>query len=356
MISATIEKRFATALKISAVTALCAGLLVFSENCSEGIINGLEFCLKILVPSLFPFMAVSSFVVKSGMALQLGKPFGGIIKRLFGLNQSFAPIIILSMLGGYPVGARGIYQLYKNNLASKAEAEKAVMFAVCAGPGFLINFVGISLYHNRKLGLILLTSQIISMLIIGIALNIFDKNKVNYNSEKEITSNSLPFSNALVDSATDSSRGILSICIFVVLFSAFIGMIDNIIPDGATKNFIYILLEICSAVNRLSADCPFELIAFAVGFGGLCVHFQIFSAIGDLKINKLSFFCIRIIQGLITSLLTHFGIKFFIGNIEVFSTATVEGADFYGKTVISCVTLIGVAICFLYSLKSYKHN
>ena len=356
MISTTIEKKFTTILKITAVTSLCAGLLIYSENCSEGILKGLEFCLKILVPSLFPFMAISSFVVKSGIAVTLGKPFKGIVHKLFGLNSNFAPILLLSMLGGYPVGARGIYQLYKQNLASKAEAERAIMFAVCAGPGFLINFLGITLYHNKTLGLILLASQIISMIIIGISLNLFDKNNDIYTSDKELRNSQISLSNALVDSATESSRGILAICIFVVLFSSFIGMVDSLITDSIFKNLIYIFLEVCSAVNLLSADSRFELLAFAVGFGGLCVHFQIFSAIGDLSINKLTFFCIRIIQGIITALLSHLGIIFFIGNIEVFSTGTIEYADFYGNTVISGTVLIGVAICFLYSLKSYRHN
>ena len=356
MISTTIERSFTTFLKITAVTASCAGLLIYSENCSDGILKGLEFCLKILVPSLFPFMAISSFVIKSGIAVSLGKPFKGIVNKLFGLNANFAPILLLSMIGGYPVGARGIYQLYKQNLASKAEAERAVMFAVCAGPGFLINFVGLSLYHKKTLGLILLASQIISMIIIGVFLNIFSKNRDIFNSDTELKHSSVSISNALVDSATESSKGILAICIFVVLFSSFIGMLDNLIADGIFKNLIYISLEVCSAVNLLSSDYPFEFLAFAVGFGGFCVHFQIFSAIGDLSINKLSFFCIRIIQGVITALLSHLGIKFLIRNIEVFSTSTVEHADFYGNTVISGAVLIGVAICFLYSLKSYKYN
>ena len=265
MISATIEKKFTEILKILIVAVLCSGLLLYSENCSQGILKGLDFCLKILVPSLFPFMAISTFVVKSGIAVLLGKPFKRVTNKLFGLNSNFASVLLLSMLGGYPVGARGIYQLYKQNLASKAEAERAVMFAVCAGPGFLINFVGITLYHNKSIGLILLTSQIISMIIIGIFINLFNKNKEDFNSDTELINSPTSISNTLVESATESSKGILTICIFVVLVSSFIGMIDNLITDDTSKNLIFILLEVCSAVNLLSTDYPFELLAFAVG-------------------------------------------------------------------------------------------
>ncbi len=112
----------------------------------------------------------------------------------------------------------------------------------------------------------------------------------------------------------------------------------------------------CSAVNEVSADKPIELIAFAAGFGGLCVHFQIYSALGKVKVSKLLFFCTRIIQGTVTALLTHFGLIMFTDKQQVFSTAAVQSADFFGGTVISGVVLLGISICFLYTIKNFKQN
>lgn len=348
--------RTATVFKALVVMLLCVALLMFSQNCSEGTVEGLKLCFGVLVPSLFPFMAISSFIVKSGLSYKIGRPFGFIMKKLFGLSGAFAPIIMLSMIGGYPVGAKGIASLVKSNTVSQKEAEKASLFAVCAGPGFIVNFVGVSLYGNASIGLIILASQIISVIIIGIAINLFDRKNSEYISDKEIYSEELPLSTAIVESAYESSKGILNICAFVVLFSAFTGIIESLQLDITTQSFVFCLLEVCSAVNMLSENFPVEAVAFAIGFGGLCVHFQIFSALGDLKINKLSFFCTRIIQGVITALLTHFGTLIFPGETAVFSTSVVEKSDFFGGTIISGITLIGVAICFLYSLKSCKQH
>lgn len=50
-----------------------------------------------------------------------------------------------------------------------------------------------------------------------------------------------------------------------------------------------ILTEVCNAVTAVSKDLPIEVVAFSAGFGGLCIHFQIFSALGDIKVNKLLF-------------------------------------------------------------------
>ena len=345
-----------TVFKALAALAVCASILIFSESCSKGALNGISLCLNVLVPSLFPFMAASSFIVKSGLAQKIGKPLGKITKALFGLSGSFAPVIMLSVLGGYPVGAKGISELAKSGTVSQKKAQKAALFSGCAGPGFILSFVGQSLYNSKTMGLIILCSQIISVILLGIIVNLFDKSKGEDCRCDKSPYKSCSIGTAIVESALDSSKGILGICAFVVLFSAFIEIIGQIISDNTAENLLFCLLEVCSAVNRLSQNCTLEMTAFAIGLGGLCVHFQIFSALGEISVNKLLFFCIRIIQGVITALLTHFGAMLFLGTSEVFSTSKIETSQFYGGTVISAAVLIGVAICFLYSIKAIKQK
>lgn len=352
----TILHKTSTVVMTMCILLLCAGVMIYSQECSTGVINGIEMCLSVLVPSLFPFMALSSFIVKSGLSQILGRPFKSIMKKVFGLNSCFAPVILLALIGGYPVGARGITSLYENKMISEHQAKKGAMFAVCSGPGFLINFVGMSIYKNKTIGLVILTSQIISVLLIGGIINLFDKEKDSYNSNKEHSAHRLPLGNAVVESALDSAKGVLNICVFVVLFSAFCGIMDGIIADGIFKNCILCLLEVCAAINTCAKNCPIEMIAFASGFGGLCVHFQIYSALGKIKINRLSFFCIRIIQGVITALLTHLALNLLKIETMVFSTSTVENASTSGGTIISCAVLVGVMLCFLYTLKNNKAN
>lgn len=344
-----------TVTKGLAVFALCTLIIIFSSECTEGAALGIKFCLGVLVPSLFPFMAISSFVVNSGLANIIGKPFKLLTNKLFGLSSCFATAIFLSLLGGYPVGARTISSMYKSGIASKAECEKAAMFAVCAGPGFVINFVGITLYNNQKIGFIMMCSQCLSVLIIGIIIRFIYKSKDNF-SDKELSYKPMSFSSALVQATLDSSKGMLSICAFVVLFSSLTGILEAVIPRSDTKDFLLILLEVCSAVNELVQQKPVELIAFAVGFGGLCVHFQIYSSLKGLNINKFLFFCIRIIQGVITALITHIGLIIFEEKAQVFSTVTVQNTDIFEGSLISAVVLLGTTICFLYSIKNYKQN
>lgn len=349
IVKAAVDKLSTILITIGAL-CLCGVVIIYSKACSQGALSGIEMCLKVLVPSLFPFMAISSFIVKSGIANTIGKPFKRVMQRLFGLDGCFAPIILLSLIGGYPVGAKGIYSLYKSGCASLSQCKRASLFAICGGPGFMINFVGMSLYNNTTIGAVILVSQIISVILLGLAVNIFSKD--NFSSDTESSSKSMPLGNAIVESTYEGAKGILNICAFVVLFSAITAVIGVIVGDGMFKNSILLLLEVCSAISTLSKNCPIEVIAFAAGFGGLCVHFQIFSALGEIKINKLLFFCFRIIQGAITGVLTHFGIKLFACEQMVFSTAVVEQTDISGGTIISGIVLVAVSVCFLYTLKN----
>ena len=334
------------------IAAAALALTFSSESCKNGVENGVELCLRVLIPSLFPFMALSAMAVKSGACQAIGKPFGKITNRLFGLSGVFAPILILSLIGGYPVGARGIAELKNAGVVSEKQAGKAALFAVCAGPGFLINYVGTSLYDNTVLGLIILLAQVISVLLLGVLINLFDREREIYNSNTELLSKTLPFSSVIVESAYSATKGMAQICALVLIISAATGIIKGVFGESLVSNIWVILSEVCSAVTLTSFKYPFEITAFAVGFGGLCVHFQIFSALGDIKINKSLFFFIRIIQGVITALITKLLSLVFIGETAVFSSGAVHSAGVFGGSVLSAAALITTAVCFLFTLKN----
>lgn len=333
------------------IIAAAAALTLSSQSSRECVKNGVELCLGVLIPSLFPFMALSTLAVKSRACHALGKSFGRVTRLMFGLSGTTAPIILLSLIGGYPVGARGIAQLRENGSITEEEAKKAAMFAVCAGPGFLINYVGAALYGSAAVGLTILLAQICSVIILGIAINLFDREKENYNSEVELSQSSIPFSQALVESTYSAARGMGEICALVLIFSAATGIAEGFC-SGAALDAWRILSEVCSAALCTSQKYPLYITAFAVGFGGICVHFQIFSALRGIKINKLLFFLIRIIQGIITALMTQLFSGIFIKETAVFSSGEVGGASFFGGSAVSALVLTAVSVCFILSIKN----
>ena len=240
--------------KAIGIFLLCITALLFSKECSKGAENGIGLCLSTLVPSLFPFMVLASYITDSGLAEKIGRYLSWLTKPLFGLDGCFASAIILSLVGGYPVGAKTVNSLYKKGVSSESECKRAGLFLVCSGPGFLVNFIGAQLYSSIEVGFIIFAAQCISVFILGFALKFVCRNKLDDNSNSEILISTPQKGDALVKSVLDGARGMFAICAFVVLFSAFTEIFCSHITDENIQKPFLILTEVCNAVTAVSKD------------------------------------------------------------------------------------------------------
>lgn len=194
-----------------------------------------------------------------------------------------------------------------------------------------------------------------SRFILGFALKFVYRNKVDDNSNSEILISTPQKGDALVKSVLDGARGMFAICAFVVLFSAFTEIFCSHITDENIQKPFLILTEVCNAVTAVSKDLPIEVVAFSAGFGGLCVHFQIFSALGDIKVNKMLFFFYWEFCKDLSPRAYAFRNAFLRHN-RCFSTSTVEKFQFFRRNCPFGSGFAFTALCFLYSLKNYKQN
>ena len=70
------------------IIACALGILLFPNDVRNGAANGISYCLYTLVPSLFPFMVLSSFIIHSGISKFIGKLLQPVIQFLFYLPGS----------------------------------------------------------------------------------------------------------------------------------------------------------------------------------------------------------------------------------------------------------------------------
>ena len=87
----------------------CIGLLVLildAKTALQGARQGVELCLKTVIPSLFPFFVLSILLTSSllGSRIPLLRPLG----RLCGVPKGAESLLIPAFLGGYPVGAQSV--------------------------------------------------------------------------------------------------------------------------------------------------------------------------------------------------------------------------------------------------------
>lgn len=336
--------------KIMTLLTAVLGLTIclrYSAQCADGIRKGLLFCVEALVPSLFLFMALSSYLVKSGFAELLTKPFGRLSRVLFGISPVGLSVILLSLIGGYPVGARCAAMLYEQKKIGEKEAEKLVMIAVCAGPGFLLSFIGNALLGNAAAGRLLLYSELIGTVVTGV---IIGRAMRVQPSKRRRPTFETPAPNLLVACVTEASRATFYMCAMVVLCAALIEVIAAVSPNETLTDILSAAMEITSGCRRMCGRYPLQQIAFFIGFSGISVHLQIYAGAGDLPLRKGLFFLYRILQGIITAALTYILLMIFPVEQSVFSTVDVPLTLSRSATLFGSGALILSSLCFLGSI------
>ncbi len=297
----------------------CTKVLSYPKLSSGSIISSIHFCINILVPSLFPFIFVSSFSIKSRLASKLELIFMPLTK-LFKLPMICGTSVFLSYIGGYPCAAEGIKILLESNKISIKQAERMLCFCICAGPAFIINVLGVSLLNNPKVGYILLLSHILSSVLIGIGCALFSNDDLKVNSSTDFNEE-LQISEALIESTTGTSYSVINMCSFVVLFSCILSIIKELNLLSIVYSFfeifnvsrdnvyaiISLALEISSGcLNAASLRISPIILSFFLGFGGVCVQLQILSIFKGVNISKLKFISFRFVHGILSSILTYF--------------------------------------------------
>lgn len=314
--------------------------LRYGTECSRGILNGILFCVEVLVPSLFLLMTIAAYLVKSGIAEAVAKPLNGVSKALFRLPYPSLAVILLALVGGYPVGARCAAIMTERGTLSEKQAQKTALIAVCAGPGFLINFIGRALLGSPEAGILLLITEVLATIVTGMIIGRAVKSEITPPAESIQKTNA----HLLTASVADASRSTFHMCAMVVLCSAMIEVLTAVSPDRGLTAILSSVMEITSGCAVLCGQYPLALIAFFIGFGGISVHLQIFAATGSIKIKPLLFFLYRIIQGIIASVATYTLLLIFPIEVKVFNSADLP------LTVAKSATLIGSAALVICSL------
>ena len=360
-----------TFFTIVCVLAAAAGILLFPSAAAEGARTGLRFCGEILVPSIFPFMVLSAFVVKSGVASRLSTVLQPVTRRLFRLPGCTGATIVIGLIGGYPAGARGIKALIERGDITPAQGERMLSFAVGAGPAFVISVVGTGLLGSGTAGVILFFSQIAAAILIGIFTgHFFQDPRPSAPLHKTETPSDPDFTTALVESSADSTNGMLNMCAFVVLFSAVLnimrvsgasGWITSALmalglSESTASSLLSILLEVTSGCTEASrAGASPTLISFALGWSGACVHFQIAASLNGVRFSRMHFTLFRFVHGLLAALLSAAAFHFFPDTAaEVFSNVSQQMQPDFAANPAGSVMLIVVCAVFLFTLSAQK--
>lgn len=301
--------------------ALGVGLLAYPRQVQESVRESLFSCLTALVPSLFPFLALTGLAVHFSPGGS-GGPLGGLCRYLFRLPGRCALPVLLGMAGGYPAGVKGASSLWERGEMTKEQAGRMALFCVNPGPAFVVTYVGGGVFGSFRLGWLLCLSGVLASLILG-AISGLGRPV----PPKEAAPPSLPHAQEVTRSVADASRATLTLCAWVVLFAGGISLLRETgalrlisqalsalgpLSPGDASAALACLLEVTSgmaAVADLGASPA--LAAFGLGFGGLCVHTQLFSFFREFPVSRRRFFLFRLLHGLLAALLFQGAVRLF---------------------------------------------
>ena len=267
-----------------------AGLLLSPDTSAQACRDALSLCAQTVIPSLFPFFVLSSLLVSGGGADAFSALLGGLMHPLFGLGGTGASALALGLLGGYPVGARTVAELYGTGTLEKKEAERLLGFCNNAGPGFILGICGGAVLHSSRAGLYLYLVHTASALLTAILLCHDLPRRGSVYRKAAQSAKSASFASLFPAAVRSSLTGILNVCAFVTLFLVLLRLLAEALPATVSTSALYpLLLGFVELTNGVTALSPtrggFVCCAVLLAWGGLSVHAQTLSVLDSTSLS-----------------------------------------------------------------------
>lgn len=284
--------------------------LVFGERLALCVNNSLILCAKRLIPSLFPLMIASRLLLSSGVGGFIGKILKKPCRCLLGLSAGGSFAFIIGIVCGFPLGAVCANSLYEKRVISFDELSFLIVASSIPSFGFVVGVIGMGVFQNSRMGIILYLCAILSAIITGMIyrFTVF-RGRVFYDGGFVITESG-GIIGKFCDAIFLSVKNMLSVCGFIVFFSLVCEVLLSILSFFCAPEIFKIL--ICGimelsrgalAASELPWDLAFVLCGGFIGWSGLCVLSQIMSACRSARIDIRHLLGFKVVFSLICSFL-----------------------------------------------------
>ena len=286
-------------------------ILVSPQRYMTATLDGLKLFLYNVFPSLFPFFILTRILTNLGVGETISKVIRKPISKLFGTSAIGGYIFALSILSGYPVGAKMVSEYVKNGKITLEEAKKIISFTSTSGPLFIIGTVGAQMIGDVMAGYVILASHVMGAFLNGLLyrgdgfhlseldVETYDDNVFSDALSSSITSifqvgGSIVFLNVLIVALQDLK------VIYVIgsLISTFIGnrFQAECIAIGSVEITRGIKL-FCALENKKDIIVP---VATIISFGGVSVMAQSMTFLRSVGIKSSYYLLTKTSQAILT--------------------------------------------------------
>ncbi len=281
------------------------GIFCFPKVMINSSINALLIFREKLFPSIFPFFVLSFLFINMGYPLILNKYFKNITSKVFHLSENTTFILLMSIISGFPSGAKYIVKDYNNNYITKEEGNQLLLFTHFANPLFVLGTCGI-LLSSKKLAYKILICQLLANIILGILVR---PKEITISKEKEVVFTTPSLISILPDAINEAMEVLIfmlgSITIFQFFTNCFLLFTNESVLFKTIFTGIMDLTSGISLVPNLSISIELKalLMLVFITFGSLSVHLQVINAIKSTDLSYINFLIGRILETIIAVIL-----------------------------------------------------
>lgn len=254
-------------------------LMLYPEVAVKGASIGIDQCIRIIIPSLFPYFFLCTYI--NTWLLGLPVPVVRFLAKILKIPKGGESILLLGLISGYPVGAQTISSAYQNGLLSRQCAHILLGYCNNAGPAFIFGVTS-CLFKNSYIPWLLWLVQLLSILTTGFLLPRPTQAQIILKSSNGIT---------IVSALRQSIGNIASVCGWIILFKVLISYLTIFQQDMPSTIFVlsHGFLELSNGSLELSGvnsePLRFLLCSAFLSWGGICVLMQTQSAVNTLGLG-----------------------------------------------------------------------
>ena len=328
-------------------------LVIFRARASlDGMRAGLEMCASVVIPSLFPFMVISSFASRVGVSRKIYAVADGVMRRVFHLPGDAVTAVVFGLLGGFPVGCSAVAQLYKDGRITQEQAQRLTLFCINAGPGFTVTAVGTVMLGSTKAGLILFAALCLSSVIIGFFLRFtapVPEKKQNYSLlQTSVLS-------AFVDATEHGAKSMLRICAWVSLFFCIFSIVGDMGLNKTVQTVIMCVAETTSGCKAAAETGNIFIVAATLGWSGFCVVCQIMGDVRCVGTPISALLAFRAVHAGLSTVICRLLLYVFPIEVSVFSSFSGRASgQLFSASAPAAVALMCLCIVFVVDLDRNK--
>lgn len=336
-----------------------------SQAAVDHMTRGMKLCATSVIPSLFPFMVVSEMLVRSGAGEAVGRLLRKPARLLFGVGEGSACAILLGALCGFPIGTRVAVSFYKERQITQDELLRVLCVSNNPSSAFVISAVGLTLFGSRGFGVALYATTLASAFLVGIGANVIFGGKRGSEDVVLPERKSAGFRvSDVTSSISASAAGMLNVCAFVIFFSAFLGTLEHTLSafdvTQSVRAILFSFFELTGGAAAASSikevGTAASVAAFAMGWSGMSVHFQIMSLCDGIEVSFRRYFIAKLCQGLLNVVLIKLYLAVF-GKGIVFAPRSVSAFDVVkGEYSVSVVLILCAFAAGIFLLVSDRRS